>query len=164
MSSIRLLEQGVPAGAKSALVLDTVGHFEGITAAEFLAAQGVAVTYVTSQPGFGGIFVQTTSRDVPALEFLNEGDFTLLVRHHLSEIRSSTCIVHPSQGKRTREVPADLVVLVTPNRPNRELHDELVAAGRGDLLLIGDAASPRDLQVAIAEGHRAGRNVPAGAA
>jgi hypothetical protein len=44
--------------------------------------------------------------------------------------------------------------------PNRELHDELAVAGRGDLLLVGDAASPRDLQVAIAEGHGAGRNIP----
>jgi hypothetical protein len=58
-------------------------------------------------------------------------------------------------------VPADLVVLVTQNAPNRELYDELLAAGRGDLVLVGDAASPRDLQVAIAEGHRAARNIDA---
>ena len=52
-------------------------------------------------------------------------------------------------------MPADVVVLVTQNEPNRGLYDELVAAGRPDVLLVGDAASPRDLQAAIAEGHRA---------
>jgi hypothetical protein len=161
LSSVQLLSRGVPAGARSALVLDTVGHFEAIAVAEYLIGEGLAVTYVTSLPGFGGIYVQTTSRDVPALEFLYSGDFTLLVRHHLAEIRSASCLVRPAQGQRAHEVPADLVVLVTQNAPNRELYDELLAAGRGDLVLVGDAASPRDLQVAIAEGHRAARNIDA---
>jgi hypothetical protein len=44
-------------------------------------------------------------------------------------------------------------VLITPNRPFNELYtdlrDELPAMYR-----IGDAASPRDMQAAIAEGRR----------
>ncbi len=162
LSSPQLLWQGVPEGAKTALVLDTVGHFEAIAVAEYLVGEGLAVTFLTSLPGFGGIYVTTTSRDVPALEFLYGGDFTLLVRHHLAEIRASSCMVHPAQGQRSREVPADVVVLVTQNAPNRELHDELVAAGRREVFLVGDAASPRDLQVAIAEGHSVARSIPSG--
>jgi hypothetical protein len=153
---------GLPNGARTALVLDTVGHFEAIAAAEFLVDKRIAVTFVTSLPGFGGPYVQSTHRDVPALEFLCEGDFTPLVRHHLVEIGPSASVVRPLQGARTREVPADIVVLVTQNEPSRRIYDELVAAGLPHVLLVGDAASPRDLEVAMAEAHRAARAIPSG--
>ena len=90
MSSSRALIDGAPSGA-TALVLDTVGHFEAITAAEYLVDNGIAVTFVTSLPSFGGPVVHGTQRDITALEFLYRGDFTLLVRHHLVEIRAATC-------------------------------------------------------------------------
>jgi 2,4-dienoyl-CoA reductase-like NADH-dependent reductase (Old Yellow Enzyme family)/thioredoxin reductase len=164
LSSHALLTGGLPDGAASAVVLDTVGHFEAIAAAQFLAGEGAAITFVTSLASFGGLWVISTGREVPALEHLYEGDFTLLTRHHLVEIAASTCVVRPLESKRTREVPADVVVLVTQNEPNRGLYDELVAAGQSDVLIVGDAASPRDLQVAIAEGHRVARGIPAAAA
>ncbi len=156
LSSTQLLSGGRVDGARSALILDTVGHFEAVAAAEYLIDKGIAVTYLSSLPSFAP-YVQSTLRDKPALEFLYDGDFTLLVRHHLVEIGSAACVVRPLQGKRTSEVPADLVVLVTQNEPNRELYDELMAAGHKDAVLVGDAATPRDMQAAIAEGHRAAR-------
>jgi 2,4-dienoyl-CoA reductase-like NADH-dependent reductase (Old Yellow Enzyme family) len=161
-SSNALLTGGLPPGAGTALVLDTVGHFEAITVAEFLVGEGVAVTYVTSLPSFGGVPVLSSQRDVPALEFLYRGDFTLLTRHHLVDIRPSSCLVRPLQASRTQEVPADVVVLVTPNEPRRGLYDELAAAADADLHLIGDAAAPRDLKFAIDEGHRTARALAAG--
>jgi len=159
-SSLALLRDGAPPGTRTALVLDAVGHFEAISAAEFLVGEGIAVTYVTSLPAFGGPIVQATNRDKTALEFLDEGDFKLLVRRHLVEIRPGACVVRPLHGRREREVPADVVVLVTPNEPNRELYEELVADGRAGVIVAGDAASPRDLTAAIAEGNRAARQVP----
>jgi hypothetical protein len=141
-------------------VLDTVGNFEAITAAEALADRGLALTFVTSLPGFGGPLVQGTQRDVPSLEFLYGGNFELRVRHHLVEVGARHCVVRPLQGARTEEVPADVVVLVTPNQPNREIHDELIHDGSQNLLLVGDARSPRDMYVAISEGHHAARNIP----
>jgi 2,4-dienoyl-CoA reductase-like NADH-dependent reductase (Old Yellow Enzyme family) len=160
MSSTQLLTGGLPDGTETALVLDTVGHFEAIAAAEYLVDKGVAVTYATSLSGFGGVWVQSTSRHQPSLEFLYGGDFTLLVRHALVEIGRSTCVVRPMEGRRTQEVPADVVVLVTQNEPNRGIYDELVAGGQRDVVLVGDAASPRDLQVAMAEAHRVARAIP----
>jgi hypothetical protein len=160
-TAARVLNGEVPDGAASALVLDAVGGFEAVTAAEHLVAGGLAVTFVTSLPSFAPA-VAATCRDVPALEFLYDGDFTLLTRHHLVEVRPGTCVVRPQQGRRTQEVPADVVVLVTPNEPERDLHDELAGTRpAGELVLIGDAASPRDLQVAIAEGHRTARAITA---
>ncbi len=165
LSSLQLLTSGPPSTAESALVLDTVGHFEAISCAESLVANGLAVTFVTSLPSLGGFSVLATHSDPPALEFLHEGDFTLLTRHHLAEIRSSMCLVHPVHNeRRLREVPADVVVLVTQNQPNRQIYDALVAAGHTDVHIVGDAASPRDLQVAIAEGHRAARATVLGGA
>jgi 2,4-dienoyl-CoA reductase-like NADH-dependent reductase (Old Yellow Enzyme family) len=160
LSSVELLQNGVPAGARSAVVLDTVGSFEAITAAEALVDRGLALTFVTSLPSFGGPLVQGTQRDVPSLEFLCGGSFELRVRHHLVEVGARHCVVRPLQGARTEEVPADVVVLVTPNQPNREIHDELIHDGSQHVLLIGDARSPRDMYVAISEGHHAARNTP----
>jgi hypothetical protein len=46
--------------------------------------------------------------------------------------------------------------MVQPGEPLRELYDEL--HGKIDSLsIVGDAATPRDVQVAIAEGHHAAR-------
>jgi 2,4-dienoyl-CoA reductase-like NADH-dependent reductase (Old Yellow Enzyme family) len=158
-SSRDVLLGGVPPGVDTALVLDTVGHFEGITAAEHLVGHGVAVTYVTNLSAFGNPTVQFAGRTEPALEYLYTGDFTLLTRYHLDEIRPHTCLVRPLQSTRATEVPADLVVLVTPNEPRRELYNELVARGQAGLTLVGDAAMPGDLQAAIRDGHLAGRAI-----
>jgi hypothetical protein len=56
------------------------------------------------------------------------------------------------------KLPAQLVVFVSVNRCVRELDDAL----RGKVAqveLIGDARSPRQLQQAMLEGHRAGATV-----
>jgi 2,4-dienoyl-CoA reductase-like NADH-dependent reductase (Old Yellow Enzyme family) len=161
LSSNRLMTEGVPAGAKTGLVLDTVGHFEAIGVAEYLADKGLGVAFVTGLPSLGNPAVHATFREVSALEYLFDHDMNLLVRHHLAEIRPGSCVVHGLWNEdHPKEVPADVVVLVTQNAPNRELYDELVAAGVPDVFVVGDAAAPRELTVAMAEGHRAARAVP----
>ncbi len=157
MSSIQLLTHGPPVGARAALVLDTVGHFEAITVAEYLVHKRLAVTYVTSLPAFGGIYVHTTSRDISSLDYLYSGDFTPHVRHHLVEIGPTSCLIRPLQGQRNQRVAADVVILVTQNHPNRELYDQLRSQRHPNIHLIGDAASPRDLQVAISHAHHTAR-------
>ena len=85
--------------------------------------------------------------------------FEVLIRHRLIEIRQGNAIVRPAQAgnNKNRAIPADTVVLVTHNEPNRGLFDEL--RDEMDCHLIGDARSPRDVQVAIAEGHRVARGL-----
>ena len=56
-------------------------------------------------------------------------------------------------------MPAAVVVLVTQNEPNRTIYDELLSSDRRDVSLIGDAATPRDIQAAIEEGHRVARGI-----
>jgi hypothetical protein len=73
----------------------------------------------------------------------------------LTGITPTECEVRPLRGRRLEAVPADLVVLVTPNAAQSELYDEL-RSELPDIRRIGDAASPRDVQAAIADGRRAG--------
>lgn len=160
MSSIQLLTGGLPHRAQTAVVLDTVGHFEAIAAAEYLVDKGLGVTFVTPLPSLGGPLVHATFREATAVEFLYGGDFTLLTRHYLAEVATATCLLRPMYNEHTLEVPADAVVLVTQNQPNRQIFDDLIAAGMPGLFLVGDAASPRDLTVAIADAHRVARAIP----
>jgi hypothetical protein len=56
-------------------------------------------------------------------------------------------------GRAEKLVAADTVVLITPNEPMRDLFDAL-RDRLPDVRLIGDAAGPRDIQAAIADGYR----------
>jgi 2,4-dienoyl-CoA reductase-like NADH-dependent reductase (Old Yellow Enzyme family) len=137
---------------RSAVVLDDTGHYEAIAAAEFLIAKGLAVTLVTRFPSITP-YVDTTMRTVPALERLYQGDFTVLARHRIVAIAPGSVTVQPFQSDKPSVVAADTVILITPNAPLRSLYDALRQSHR-HIALIGDALSPRDLQSAIAEGHR----------
>ena len=162
LSSIDLLSQPNRNYGKTALVLDTTGHYEGLAVSEFLLRKQVAVTYVTQSVSLTP-YVQTTWRDVPTLErFYKLGGFDQRLRHELVEVRPDTCVVRALQAgvDQLSEVPADIVVLITQNTPLRSLFDELRTI-HSSVHLVGDAMSPRDLQVAIAEGHRVARNLSA---
>jgi 2,4-dienoyl-CoA reductase-like NADH-dependent reductase (Old Yellow Enzyme family) len=155
ISSTELLTNPNINPGANALVMDDIGHYEAVAAAEFLVEQGVAVTWITRFPMFAPQ-VETFNRAIPALERLQRGEFNLLVRHHLVEIRPGECAVRPMQSSKPRPVPADLVVLVQAAEPLRELYDELRDTLPG-VVLIGDAATPRDVQFAISDGHMAAR-------
>jgi hypothetical protein len=84
-------------------------------------------------------------------------DFTLLTRSFLSEIKPGECLVRPLHGAQLRAVKAEVVVLITQNRPRRDLFDEL--ANEFPISLVGDALLPRDMQYAIRDGHFAAREL-----
>jgi len=155
ISSTELLTNANVKLGATALVLDDIGHYEAVAAAEFLIEKGVAVTWVTRFAAFAPQ-VETFNRAIPALERLHRGQLDVLIRHHLVEIQPGHCSVRPLQGAKTRNIPADVVVLVQPAEPLRDLYDELRDSTKG-LSIIGDAATPRDVQFAIAEGHMASR-------
>lgn len=152
-------------GLNAALILDTVGGMEGLATAEHLIQHGLAVTYVTHAATLAPQ-AQVTFRDVAALErFYAKGKFEALLRHQLLSIQSGggnrrSCTVQPIQAtsEHRREIAADLVVAITPNKPLQELYEALRLAGRV-VHLIGDASSPRDLQIAIAEGQAISRAI-----
>lgn len=154
-----LLLNGLPSGAGTAVILDGTATFQALEIAEFLVSKGIRVTFVTSQPMLSGSLVFATARDESILKYLHQGDFTPLVNHRMLEITATTCRVQPRFSRHSCEIPADIVIPVMPNEPNRGLYDQLLMADQQNLLLVGDAASPRDFEVAIAEGHRAARSL-----
>ncbi len=143
----------------SAVVFDTVGHIKAIATVEYLIGRGVRTTYVTSNPMLGQA-IHLTKRDEAALERIYKmSGLTMLTRYQINDFANGVCSVSPLRTHRIETIDADVLVLVTHNEPLRALYDEL--EGRvAHLELVGDARSPRDLQFAIAEGHRAARRVP----
>jgi 2,4-dienoyl-CoA reductase-like NADH-dependent reductase (Old Yellow Enzyme family) len=150
-----LVESARDFAPAQALVLDDVGHYEAVAAAEFLAERGAAVTYVTGQPAFAPR-LNGTFRNEVALKRLHAGRFRLLVGHFLAAVETEHCVVRPLRAIREEVIPADAVVLVTHKTPRRALYDAL-RDRLPEIRLVGDASSPRTLQDAIREGHLAAR-------
>lgn len=140
---------------ESALVLDDVGHYEAVAVADHLIEKGVAVTLVTRFPMLAPQ-AETFNRNNPALERLHKGEFHLLTNHALVEVQQGQCVVRPLQSERTRVIAAETVVLVTINEPLRDLYQAL-RDRHPDIRVVGDAAAPRDVQLAIEDGHMAAR-------
>ena len=140
-----------------AVVYDDVGHYEAIAVAETLISKGIAVTFVTGHNGFAPR-LETSLTSEPALQRLAKGEFRLLTRHKIVAIENDTVSISPTYASKTERIPAGLVVLVSLNRPNRDLVDELEEFDP-PLLVVGDAQSPRFLMTAIHEGHRAAREL-----
>jgi 2,4-dienoyl-CoA reductase-like NADH-dependent reductase (Old Yellow Enzyme family) len=136
-----------------AVVYDDIGHHEAVSVAEALMARGCEV-----------VFMSRLNRVMPLLEAarmettvkrrLYSGPFEFAGDCRITCIGSDAVTVASLYGAPSRTVPAELVVLVGSNEPQRHLADEL--AGELDVSLVGDALGPRFLQLAILEGHRAG--------
>lgn len=158
LSSIDLILGGKTDLGRHALVLDDTGHYEAIAVADALFAKGLSVTWVTRFPNLTPHMQFNYRAETALTRFYNRDEgFTLLVNHHLAEIRPGEAVVHPSKAPTRRvTIPADTVVLVTPNESLRGLYDE-IRHRHPNVHLIGDALAPRDVQYAIADGHRAMR-------
>ena len=158
-SSVELLTEPAPAAGSHALLVNDVGQYEAVSAAEYLLEHGVHVTVATRLPMFGPL-VNAAMRMTPALERLNSApaEFTTLTRVTLASVRPGKATVRSLAGGAETTVAADLVVLVTYKASRNGLAATL--AGRvPDVRLIGDALAARDLQVAIRDGNDAARRI-----
>ena len=155
-SSIDIFMHPQPRGSH-AVVLDTVGDYEGLAVSEQLLTQGLKVTYVTPATSLA----ERSERAWPAYErCVQLGDFEVRARHHLVGIGREEVLLRPHLGgaQQITAVPADTVVLITPNQPMRELFDTLHDRVP-NMSLVGDARQPRDLLQAIWEGHGVARAI-----
>jgi 2,4-dienoyl-CoA reductase-like NADH-dependent reductase (Old Yellow Enzyme family)/thioredoxin reductase len=140
---------------RNVLVFDDTGHYEAVAAAEYLAEQGLAVTFATSHGSFAPGLVPSLSAD-PAMERLLKHDFRFIPYARLSAVAAGLSTIVNRLGGSETEIAADTVVLVQHNAANREVYDDLAASGVS-VTIVGDARSPRYLQTAIREGHLAAR-------
>lgn len=159
LSSVDLLSHGRNMIGKSAVVVDDVGHYEALGVAEYLVENGASVTFLSTKKELGAK-VETALMVEPALERLAAAkeDFTLIIRHRLMDVGEDEAVIAPVYEGPKRSVPAETVVFVSANRPNRELYNEL-SGQVGDLHIVGDANSPRFLGAAFREGHLAAKAV-----
>ena len=145
---------------KTALVLDDTGNYEALGVAEHLIDQGLAVTLVTRLPALAP-GMDVPMRVEPALRRLRKHDFSLVTRGRLNSIGENSCEIGYLEGGPTQIIAADTVVLVTYNEAQDAIYRELGGFTRAKrdfaLKVVGDAYAPRDLLVAIREGHMAGR-------
>jgi 2,4-dienoyl-CoA reductase-like NADH-dependent reductase (Old Yellow Enzyme family) len=160
LSSHDLLHMPADRLGASAVVFDDVGHYEGIAAAEHLIAAGAKVTFVARHSSFAPQ-IEVIVRTSPALRRLRQGDFTLVVGGRLVEIGESSCTLGYLDGEQVWDVPAETVVFISFNEAQSDIYRALGGGTRTpkpyQLHLIGDANAPRDLLMAIREGHMAGR-------
>jgi 2,4-dienoyl-CoA reductase-like NADH-dependent reductase (Old Yellow Enzyme family) len=143
---------------RSAVVIDDVGHFEGLGSAEFLINEGLVVSYVTPRKEIAPLAWPTLMVD-PFLQRMQGKPFRAMIRTRAIAIEDAAVLVGPSylfdDTTDVSRLPADTVVFVSHNRQNRVVYDAL--EGRvHNLHVVGDAAAPRFLQAAIREGHVAG--------
>ena len=157
MSSVDLITGNGPPAGTSALIFDDVGHYEALAAAEVLIERGFAVTLATRFAMLAPT-VETWTRVEPTLERLMKGDFTVKTRQQLITVNEQEAVLKPLQSEKTETVPADVVIMVLARDPLNGLATEL--HGKVDnLIVVGDALTPRDLQAAVREGHKAARGL-----
>lgn len=140
-----------------ALVIDDVGHYEGLATAEHLATSGLDVTLVTRLPTLAPQMRSALMVD-PALERLAAYPFRYRVATRVLAVDGQQARIQPVTGGEVETIPADQVVFISLNRPRDELAEALKAADK-PYTLVGDANTPRFLVRAIAEGNAAGRSI-----
>ncbi|MEQ9003486.1 MAG: FAD-dependent oxidoreductase, partial [Pseudomonadales bacterium] len=158
LSAEALLTGQHNAVGQSAVVVDEVGGYEAIGAAEFLVTQGVSVTFVTPLDAFAPLLVAAGVAR-PAWERLSaSGRFRLVTRGRLVRAAAGQAAVASLDGWPDLTVPADTLVPVSAGH-----RDEALAAAarqRGiEVHVVGDAAGAGLLPGAIESGHRAGRSL-----
>lgn len=161
LSSHELFSDGHRELGETAVVIDDMGHYEAVAVADHLIMKGLSVTFVSRLPAFAPL-VESALMTEPALQRLGRGRFTHLARTRVISIEKEEVVLGPTYlptgSNQATRAPADTVVFVSANSPNRELLAPVRAAGL-TARLIGDANTPRYLPAAIREGHMAGASV-----
>ena len=157
VSSNELFEDRSATNATHALVIDDVGHYEGLAAAEHLAESGAQVTLATRLPTLAPDVRPALMVD-PALERLSRHGFRYHVGTRVLKTDGQSAVLQPVTGGEAWSINADLAVFISLNRPRTDLIDALTALNR-PCTRIGDANAPRFLVRAVAEANAAGRSI-----
>jgi 2,4-dienoyl-CoA reductase (NADPH2) len=151
------------AAASSAVVVDNgSGFWETCGTAEALGKRGLQVHLVTPAGTVAGsVPVEAAAPLMRRLRWLG---VTLLPLHRVSSIEAGKISVYDvvrvaaTRILEERELPADIVVYYAGKRAVTELAVQL--EGRvPELHMVGDCVSPRRINHAVLEGHRAGRSL-----
>ncbi len=144
------------------VVVDDVGHYEGLGVAEYALAKGAEEVIFVTRHANAGFLMDYYITGVPARKRLYEtGRFRLLPEAKLRSIAANrTVSIDTCLGTQSESVTVEQVILVSANLCNREIFDTLNSS-ENNIRVVGDANSPRFLNVAIREGNVAARELVA---
>ncbi len=138
------------------VVHDPIGGPIGVAMAEWLAADGRAVSLVTPDP-VAGTLLSATGDLADANARLQRAGVRRELRARLRDAKPGTAVVeHVWTGER-HEVPCAVIVDCGSRLP-----EETLAAARPDLPRAGDCVAPRTVLEAVLEGRRRALEVVAG--
>lgn len=137
-----------PALQGRVVVFDDTGTFEAISACDIALAAGAEVTLVSRLEQLGQNVPYPPATVNAARERLMSGAFTFMGGHYLRGISPAGVDIGVLFTSYQRHLPADLVVLVSFNEPNRELVAGLEQHGIR-YHLIGDVRGRNSIMTAI---------------
>jgi 2,4-dienoyl-CoA reductase-like NADH-dependent reductase (Old Yellow Enzyme family) len=148
----------VLAGARlghTVLLLDEIGHYESVDVAQRLIDNGHRVLQVSRYALVAAnLEMRWEMVGAPLLAKLMRGDFSFFGRSVLHRLRPGRAQVVPHEAPgRAQWLEFDDVVLMSGGVPDRALQSELARAAPV-VRVIGDASSPRRLEVAFVEGRQ----------
>ena len=135
---------------KRVVIYDDTGTFEAMSVAVFLVEQGYEVVFLTRHDSLGAQVKAPSINVTPFRERLYSGRFQLISSANLVEVTPEEVRFRHLGTDVDRAVPANNVVIVNNNRPNREVSDQLKAVGV-PLHMVGDVNGAQSLEGAILE-------------
>ena len=148
---------GSVAPGKRVLVVDHWGKQEGCAVAELVADQGGSAE-VVSRHFHPAVYFGLTNTITLYRRILRKA-VTFAPHQELRGMDGAAArLLNIYNGEERVIEDLDMVVLVTPRSANDSLAAQLGAAGF-DVRVIGDALAPRDIEDAVADGHRVAREL-----
>ena len=151
-----LSDAGAP--GERVLVVDYEGHVQGMALVEHLLDLGASVEIVTPHPylglGVGGTrWIQLTQR-------LATKGATVHANTTVARVDGARVELANAYGGGSVTTDVDAVVVVGDSVANDKLARELASTALDrEVIAVGDCVAPRRLEMAVLEGHRAGRRI-----
>jgi 2,4-dienoyl-CoA reductase-like NADH-dependent reductase (Old Yellow Enzyme family) len=144
------------------LLVDEIGHYESVDVADTLTLAGYQVHHVTRYSNLApNIPVGYDYAAAPHAEELYKGNYELYTRTLVHALEPGRATIAPLAAPgRLRVLEVNTVVFMSGAVPDADLIADL--EGLPNLYVIGDAAGPRTLEAAIAEGSLAASRFEAG--
>jgi len=155
VSANEVLGGGLPRMPARAVVLDDLGNYHAVGAAEALLEAGTEVVFVTSFPTLAPDLFRSFQRDAVARRLGGYDAFQLRTRSAVVAVSPEIVTVRNIDTARESEIAAELLVLVTGFEPQAALAAQLEAADV-EVHLAGDAIAPLLMPHAFASGRQAG--------
>ncbi|MFM8388885.1 MAG: FAD-dependent oxidoreductase, partial [Actinomycetota bacterium] len=138
-------------------VYDDTGTFEAISVADAPIDAGTKVTMVSRYDSLGAMIPFPAATVEASKERLMSGNFDFIGGHYLQAITRDEVLIGVPFTERRRAIPANTVVLVTYNHPNREIAE--YAPEGVKVHMVGDVTGTNSIMASIHQAAGATRSI-----